>query len=224
MNTSIIKVQSVSYNYTERSGFKKNMARDVSFEIEKGKITSLLGNDKNNNSIISKLIAGMIYPDSGEIVSEKKIIFIPSAPSSFPWLNVKENVVYNLNNIDEKLFEKIIRLVGLNGYEIHFPNNKSYGFRFRISIARALMNGAQVLIFDEPFAFMDLLTKGESKELLRNINSTEKLTMIISSTSILESLGISDEIIVAKNNFEKFIVERNNKIEIIEKLERMLDS
>jgi len=227
MSSPIIKVQNICCDYSEGNGYRKNMINDISFDIERGEIISLFTNNNSADIGLLKIISGLIKPDSGDIISETKTVFIPSEPSSFPWLDVKDNIVYNLNNYDEQLFEKIIQLVGLNGYENHFPDNKSFGFRFRISVARAMMHGAEVLVLDKPFAFMDTLAKKECKELVHKINSDENLTVIFTSSNIFEAMKLSDKIVLirdgADKNIETIIVKEYSEVEIITKLGEMLD-
>lgn len=227
MSSPIIKVQNISYKYSEENGYRKNVINDISFDIENGEMISLLGNNNSANNVLLKIISGLILPNSGDVISEKKIVFIPAEPSSFPWLDVKDNIVYNLKNYDEKLFNKVIQLVGLNGYEKHYPNNKSFGFRFRISLARAIMNGAEILVLDKPFAMMDILTKNECRNLLRKINSDKKLTVIFTSSNILEAVNLSDNHILflddTNKKVERFVVEDESKFDTITKLGKILN-
>jgi len=130
----------------------------------------------------------------------QKIIYIPSQPSSFPWLNVEENISLGLLIKDSSKIKSIIRFVGLEGYESFHPNNKSYGFRFRIALARSLAHHPAVILLDEPFNQMDLKTKKEILLLIQEAQNTLKTTFLLATTNITEALFLSDKIYLMKKN------------------------
>ena len=146
------EVNSLSKDYTDSSGFTVHLLEGISFEIEKGSITSLLAPTGAGKSSLLRILSGLDTQTTGTVKvnsENKKIVYIPSAPSSFPWYSVKENL--SLVSNDENKINSVIKDVGLEGYENHFPDNNSLGFRFRISLARALAAGADIIILDEPF-------------------------------------------------------------------------
>jgi len=226
MNEHVVTVENVSFRSIDETGFPKIIINKISFEIEEGRITSLLGNNEETCSYLLKMAADIVKPNSGTVTKQKKTIFIPSRPSSFPWLNVEDNVLYNIKDYDSEKYKSIVKLVGLYGYENHFPDNDSFGFRFRIVVARTLMNDAEVLILNKPFAFMDALTKNECADLLKKIMREKKKTIVLSSTSIMESVDFSDVIFVLSDttngNLEKFICTEESRLETITKIGKIL--
>jgi len=222
MSSQIIEIKNIRYAGINNLGLKKNIIDGVSFIISGGEITSFLYREKAKLELLLKIIAGLIKPDSGEVSADKKIVYIPSEPSSLPWLNVKENILYNLSKIDNEKFQKIIQLVGLTGYEGHRPHNKSIGFRFRIAIARALMNDGNVLVLGNPFSNMDSLTKKECTVLIKKVNSNG-VSIVFSTTNILDAIELADNnfVITSLGNIEKINID-NGAEENILKIKNIL--
>ena len=135
MNNKNIKIESISKNYSDLSGHTIQIFENISFNIEAGKVTTILAPVGKGKTSLLKSVANIGKIKNG---LNKKRIYIPKEPSSFPWLNVRENILFNLDKTDESIFKNIIKYVGLDGYEDHYPNNYSFGFRFRISFARAI--------------------------------------------------------------------------------------
>lgn len=223
MSVPIIQIKNISYNRIDDFGFKKNIIDNVSFNIDSGKITSFLYREKGKQEILLKIFAGLVNPDSGEITSDKKIIYIPSESSSLPWLNVKENIFYNLSNTNDEKYLEIIKLVGLKGYEEHRPHNKSIGFRFRIALARSLINDGDVIVLENPFHKMDYLTKKECTLLIREVNQSG-ISIIFSTADLLDTIDLADDIFVMTSidHIEK-INNENNHEKIILKIKNILE-
>lgn len=170
---------------------------EISFSVEQGGVTTILAPTGAGKSSLLKILSGLEDQSSGNIQdNSKKKIFIPSEPSSFPWFNVKENVTFNYNKFDETKLQKIINLVGLEGYKDHNPHKKSLGFRFRISLARALFNDSEVLIIDEPFSKMRDEIRKDIYQLIRKIKQEMNLTVIFGTSNISEAILLSDKIFV----------------------------
>lgn len=216
----MIEIKNLSKIYSDQLGNKVNLFTDISFDIEDAKITSIIAPVGSGKTSLLKIISGLEKPTEGEIIfdSNKKIIYLPSEPSSFPWLSVKENISFGLENIDEEKQNKLINIVGLEGYSDHFPQNKSYGFRFRISLARSLANNPLCICIDEPFNKMDLLTKSELYLLLRNIVFEHKETILFATTNITEAIFLSDKIFLMGSDpstiFQSITIEFNEPRDI----------
>ena len=147
------------------AGARKHVLENIDFSIiqnpEAGQIISILAPYGSGKSTLLRIIGGIENPSAGEVLlnnvnyktSAQKIIYLSEEPSSFPWLNVRHNLMFaseiNSNNGIEKNINNIISLVGLNGYENHFPDNASIGFRFRISLARALIINPKFILIDD---------------------------------------------------------------------------
>ena len=206
-NTIVLDVKRLSKSYTDELGFKIHLLEDLNFQIEKSNITSVLAPSGSGKTSLLKIISGLEAASSGSVenVQNFKIVYIPSKPSSFPWLNVMENLVFMQKSEQKEEMREYIKIVGLAGYEDHFPENGSIGFRLRISLARALACGGDVIVLDEPFNKMDSLTKEELYLVVRKISEEEGITFILGTTNISEAVFLSDKIFLMKKNPGKII-------------------
>jgi ABC-type nitrate/sulfonate/bicarbonate transport system ATPase subunit len=197
----MIEVKNISKEYVDINGSKNIILKNVSLSISSEKITSVIAPSGSGKSTLLKIISGLEPASSGEVRTEKKnIVYITSQPSSFPWLNVEENISLGLLKKDVTEIKSIIRFVGLEGYESFHPNNNSYGFRFRIALARSLAHQPEAILLDEPFNQMDNQTKKEILLLIREARNTLKSTFLLATTNITEALFLSDNIYLMKKN------------------------
>jgi NitT/TauT family transport system ATP-binding protein len=213
-----LELQKVSKFFIGPAGAKFNVLEDISFSIEgpddKNSFISVLASFASGKTTLLKIIAAIEKPDSGKVLLAKepyikpmcKIPYIPEKPSSFPWLNVEENINFVSKN-DTKELKKLIKDVGLTGYENHHPHNESLGFRFRISLARALAVNPDFILLDDSFKRMDSVTKDEIYELIRTIQEKYKISFILATTNIAEAVYLSNRIFLMKKNPGKIIEE-----------------
>jgi ABC-type nitrate/sulfonate/bicarbonate transport system ATPase subunit len=215
-DTNILQAKNVTKYFEMPAGAKTHVLENISFSINSnhkdGQIVSILAPFGSGKSTLLKIIGGLEKPSSGEVLfnninyktSLQKIIYLPEKPSSFPWLNVKHNLTFaaeiNSNNGIEKDINNIISLVGLNGYENHFPNNESIGFRFRISLARALIINPEFILIDDSLKNLDIETKEELYDVINLAANTLKITFIFATTNISSAIKLSDSIFLMKKN------------------------
>jgi ABC-type nitrate/sulfonate/bicarbonate transport system ATPase subunit len=191
----------LSKDYFDSTGHIVHLLEDINLNINEGELTSILAPTGAGKSSLLKIISGLENPTSGKIEdNSKKKIFIPAEPSSFPWLNVKENILFNLSNNNDTELKAVISLVGLEGYEDHYPNNKSLGFRFRISLARAIMNNTDLIVIDESFTKMRDEVKKRIYLLLRRVIAEKKISILFGTSNISEAILLSDKIFLMDKN------------------------
>lgn len=185
-----------------------------SFDSKEEKIISVYGSEASSLTTLLKIISGIEKPDTGEILyngttSVPNFPFIPMKPSSFPWLSVKGNV--EIVPARKKESNYFINLVGLSGYEDYHPNEKSIGFRFRISLARALSLEPSLILLDNCFESADQETKDELILLLKSISEELNITFLYSSLNLSDIIKLSGEIIILKQSAfaEKFTLTGN---------------
>ena len=201
-NNKLIKLKNISKDYTDEFGYKVNLFKDISVEIPNNKTTLILAPSGSGKSSLLKILCGLEKVSAGEIENEGNnfIAYIPSEPSSFPWLNVRNNITFGVDNPDSVKADEIAKKVGLEGYETHFPHNKSLGFRFRIALARSLYRNPSFIVIDEPFNKMDELTKSELYDLILQINKSDNTSFVFATTNISEALYLADKIFLMKKN------------------------
>ena len=182
--------------------------RDMSLDIPRGGLTSLLGPSGCGKTTLLKIIAGLLPATSGEIFVNGEAVTGPGPERAFvfqdfallPWASVMRNVAFGLElrgvakSEREAIAEKSIADVGLNGFEKTFPHQLSGGMRQRVGLARALSVDAELLLMDEPFSAVDEQTRRKFQEDLLNLVKSENRTFLFVTHSIEEAVYVSDEI------------------------------
>ncbi|MCL4549902.1 MAG: ATP-binding cassette domain-containing protein [Bacteroidetes bacterium] len=196
----MVELKNISKEYVTADGFKKSVLKNVSCQIQEGKITSIIAAKNSGLTTLCKIICDLETASSGEIErnSKKEIVYLPSEPSSFPWRNVFDNVTLGLKNFDKNEIVRLIKLVGLDGYEKFHPHKDSLGFRFRISLARSLAHKPSLIVIDDCFRSMDHQTRNEIYSLIKEVNSSERIDFFIATTNVTEALLLSDRIYLLK--------------------------
>jgi NitT/TauT family transport system ATP-binding protein len=195
-----IEVKNISFSYQSTGRVSRKILEDVSFSIEEKSITTLLAPNDSGKSTLLKIISGLLKANSGSIEPDDKIIFIPEEPSSFPWLNVADNIKFAAPNLSKHEVEELAAQVGLEGYTDHLPHNNSYGFRFRISLARALAVNPSLIVIDDSFKIMDGETREDCYQLIKEINKNKVTTFLIGTTNISEAIFLSNKILLMSKN------------------------
>jgi ABC-type nitrate/sulfonate/bicarbonate transport system ATPase subunit len=196
----MIEVRKITKVILDELGIKQDLLKEISFDIPDGKITSLVAPEYSNESILLKIISGLENSTSGSIAnnSEGRIVYIPALPSSFPWLNVEQNLMIGKKTNSNISMNSYINMVGLEGYEKYRPHNSSIGFRFRISLARALSQNPSLIILDNPFRLMKPEIRREIYSIVKDINKSHKTSFLISTMDITEALSLADTLILMK--------------------------
>jgi ABC-type nitrate/sulfonate/bicarbonate transport system ATPase subunit len=120
--------------------------------------------------------------------------------SLFPWLNVTENIAFGLNVRGvqgwQERVEEILRLVGLNGFENAMPHQLSGGMAQRVALARTLVNRPEILLMDEPFGSLDIMTRMTMQEELVHIWQKTGITMMVVTHNIDEAIYLGDRVVI----------------------------
>jgi len=188
--------------------------KDITIDIEKGKIISLLGKSGSGKSTLLNIIAGFEQSQTGEmylnnkVLSDKKtfvesqkrnIGFVFQNYALFPHMTIFDNITFGIDKFpkDEKIkiATKLLALVHLNGFEKRYPHELSGGQQQRIALIRAMALNPELILLDEPFSGIDTMLKAQiQKELLGILKSTHK-TAIIVTHDANEAMAMSDKII-----------------------------
>jgi NitT/TauT family transport system ATP-binding protein len=186
---------------------------DLSLTIELGSFVSLVGASGCGKSTLLLAIAGLRPADAGEIRylghpthgPHREIVYIfqDYTKSIFPWLTVAANVEFGLKHRQRlgrserrTKARHFIELVGLAGYEGHYPSQLSGGMQQRVALARALACEPRVLLMDEPFSAVDALTRTRLQELVLELWSTMGLTILFVTHDVDEAVFLSSRVVV----------------------------
>jgi len=203
-------------NVTKRYGKDVLAVDDISFEIEAGKLVTLLGPSGCGKTTTLRMIAGLEMVSEGQIlIGDQDVTSLPATDRDvsmvfqsyalFPHMSVMENVSYGLGfsgfSKDETRDRATegLRLVGLEGYGDRLPSELSGGQQQRVAVARALVLEPQVLLFDEPLSNLDAKLRRQVREEIRDIQQSLGLTVVYVTHDQEEALAVSDEIVVMRN-------------------------
>lgn len=183
---------------------------DFSMAAKTGEFICLLGPSGCGKSTALNLMACFDKPTSGRIFLDGRPVEKPGVdrgvvlqePTLFPWLTAIDNITFGprMNHVQpEKYMEnarRYIDLVGLKGFENHYPHELSGGMKQRVAIARAWINEPSVLLMDEPFGALDAQTRLIMQELLLRVWEELKTTVLFITHDVEESICLADRIFV----------------------------
>jgi NitT/TauT family transport system ATP-binding protein len=179
--------------------------KGLDMAIREGEFVSLLGPSGCGKSTVLRLIAGLGERSGGAIEwssPRHEIGFVFQEPTLMPWASVSDNIylplrVKGISKKESKLrVERAMEQVGLAGIGKAYPRELSGGMRMRVSIARALVAEAKVLLMDEPFAALDEITRFKLNDDLRQLWASQHWTVIFVTHSVFESVYLSTRILV----------------------------
>jgi NitT/TauT family transport system ATP-binding protein len=183
---------------------------DIDFAVERGCFVSVIGPSGCGKSTLLRIIDGLIRPDSGRVLVDGAEVTEPGFNRAvvfqyfglYPWRNVLGNVAFGLELQSIPKKERTqralanIRLVGLQGFEHHYPHELSGGMRQRVGFARALTFDPDIILMDEPFSAVDEQTRELLQHELLELWSKSGKTIIFITHSIDEAVYMSDRVIV----------------------------
>lgn len=191
--------------------------KNVSLQIKKGQIVSIIGHSGCGKSTLMNTISGMVKPTDGEVWANDKIVKGPGPDrgivfqnySLLPWMSVYDNIYIAVESVLKdksavelaQITEQNLRMVNLWVHKDKLPSQLSGGMKQRTAIARAFAINPSILLLDEPFGALDALTKGTMHiELLKlwNLDNRNK-TIVMVTHDIDEAIFLSDIVVVMNN-------------------------
>jgi NitT/TauT family transport system ATP-binding protein len=179
-------------------------------DIGEGEFLSIVGPSGCGKSTFLNVLLGLIKPDSGDIRMGGKPIAGPGGDRAMvfqefgllPWRTVQANVELGLElkgmaaEARRKVSQPLIEMIGLAGFESHFPHELSGGMKQRVGLARALATDPNVLLMDEPFAALDAQTRDLMQVELLRVWQAAKKTVLFVTHQIDEAIYLSDRVMV----------------------------
>jgi NitT/TauT family transport system ATP-binding protein len=207
-NGKWIVLDRVAKRYPTRKGWMEAI-RDVSLAVGYNEFVSVIGPSGCGKTTILKLVGDVLKPSAGSISvagrpaaearRQRAFGFVFQDPVLLPWRTVRQNVGLPLEVVGQPNRDRVdhlIELVGLAGFQDHFPEELSGGMQQRVAIARALSFDPSILLMDEPFGALDLITRDRMSFELLSIWERARKTVIFITHSIDEAVVLSDRVVV----------------------------
>ncbi len=214
---ALLEVKNIKQAYTKEASSDFVVLDNVDVSIRTGEIVGLLGRSGSGKSTLLRIVAGLLRPTAGEVIwrgahlagPAEGVAMVFQSFALFPWLTVQENVELGLEAQGvaraerEKRAEDAIDLIGLGGYESAYPKEMSGGMRQRVGLARALVVHPDLLLMDEPFSALDVLTAETLRTDLIDLWMEGKLpvkSVLMVTHNIEEAVLMCDRILVFSSN------------------------
>ncbi|MCT4633836.1 MAG: ABC transporter ATP-binding protein [Firmicutes bacterium] len=205
----MIRLENINMNYG-----KGDIFSDLTFKIEKNKVTTIIGESGCGKTTILNIIAGIVKTFRGDIISDEdiEISYMFQESRLLPWKTVYENIRFVLkDNVPENQVEdriaKALEIVNMQEHRNEYPNNLSGGMKQRVALARSIAFPSNIILMDEPFSGLDYYRKvqliDDFNRMVKDINKT----IILVTHDITAALMFSDKIILLGNRPTEIIEE-----------------
>ena len=177
--------------------------RNISFSVSKGEFVTVVGPSGCGKSTLLRIASGLLDQTAGSVsVDRQRLGYVFQDPTLLPWRTAHENIellaeLHDVNKAERaRLATDAIDLVGLTGFENHYPRSLSGGMRMRCSLARALTLKPPVFLFDEPFGAVDEITREHLNEETQQLFQSEGFAGLFITHSIREAVFMSTRVLV----------------------------
>ncbi|NVK45070.1 MAG: ABC transporter ATP-binding protein [Rhodobacteraceae bacterium] len=208
---NLIDIKGVTHAYKTDNG-PLPVLEDLNISVPEGDFCAVVGPSGCGKSTLTRLIAGLMKPDQGEVWLHGERVTSPRStvgmafqnPVMLEWRTILQNVLLPLEIVPNKMTKKqkeergreLLALVGLEGFEDKRPSELSGGMRQRASLCRAIVHKPDVLIMDEPFGALDAFTREDLWQTMHALRAEEPFTGVLITHDLRESVYLADEVIV----------------------------
>lgn len=215
---ALLEVKEISKTFTQKKP-AHIVLENMSFNVEQGQYVSLLGPSGCGKTTLLTMLGGFMLPDAGQIyLAGKKVEgpgpdrgFVFQNYALFPWMTVKENILYSLKvqNFSKKereqRLQELLDISHLHGSENKYPIQLSGGMQQRVAVVRALASRPEILLLDEPLGAIDFQMRELLQEELAALVEETKTTVVMVTHDVNESVYLSDRVIVMSANKGRII-------------------
>jgi nitrate ABC transporter ATP-binding subunit len=191
------------------------IVKDFNLRVSEGEFVCIIGHSGCGKSTVLSITMGLNEASEGGVIVAGKEIVGPGldrgvvfqSPALLPWLTARENVLLAVDQVNagggrqksREIADKFLALVGLNDIADSYPEELSAGMRQRVGIARAFALEPKVLLLDEPFSLLDVITRMELQDELMRLWETERKTVLMVTHDVDEALLLADRIVMMTN-------------------------
>lgn len=192
-----------------QSGSTVHALDDINLAIQPGEFITVVGPSGCGKTTLLKILAGFLKPLAGEARVKGELITKPGRDRGvvfqelaiLPWRTVRRNIGHGLEiqkvpkDVREKKVAELTELVGLRGFENHYPHQLSGGMKQRVAVARTWASDPEIILMDEPFAAVDAMTRQTLQEELIRLTVETKKTVFFITHSVEEAVFLGDRVI-----------------------------
>ncbi len=186
---------------------------DLTFRVEEGEFLTIIGPSGCGKSTLLRLLAGLVQPDSGQVILQGQPLpdpsdrqgrfgFMPQRDTLLPWRTVLDNVILGVElaggsrDAAREEARQLLPLFGLDGFENNWPSTLSGGMRQRAALLRTFLAGYDILLLDEPFGALDALTRRMLHQWLLGVRTQFSKTILFITHDVDEALLLGDRMLV----------------------------
>jgi ABC-type nitrate/sulfonate/bicarbonate transport system ATPase subunit len=206
MGSCILSVEDICKSFDDHDGRKQKVLEGVSFELQAGTITSLLGASGCGKTSLLKILAGLERADSGIVRTDirrpgPKVGYVQQGERLLPWRSLVGNVGLGLELLGEagekgrQLALEALDQVGLREFAMRHPAHISGGMTQRVLLARAFLTQPMLLLLDEPLGQLDILARKQLAEIVRGYVRSSGAAALLVTHSVEEAVFISDVVL-----------------------------
>ena len=208
---NLIEIKGVTHAYKTKAG-PFPVLRDLNIAIPEGSFCAVVGPSGCGKSTLTRLIAGLMIPDEGEVWLHGALVKQPRKtvgmafqnPVLLEWRTILQNVMLPLEIVapgmpraeKDARARALLAMVGLEGFEGKRPSELSGGMRQRASLCRALVHKPDILILDEPFGALDAFTREDLWQTMHSLRAREPFTALLITHDLRESVYLGDQVVV----------------------------
>jgi NitT/TauT family transport system ATP-binding protein len=213
-----LDIVDVSKSFAHRHGMTA-ILRNVSLSVAEGEFISLVGRSGCGKTTLLRICGGFVRADVGSVFAGSAPVAGPGSdrgmlfqhPMLFPWLTVLDNTLFGpratgkVTAATRDRARELLRIVGLSGFEQHYPKQLSGGMMHRAAFARAMMAEPRILLMDEPFGALDALTRAGMQQFLLDLWERRRFTVVLVTHDVEEAVLLSDRVAVMASNPGEFV-------------------
>lgn len=206
----------------------ERILNELNMGVSEGEFVSILGPSGCGKSTFLNILAGVLAPDNGAVFVDDSLVkglsshfaYMPQQDLLLPWKNILDNVTLygDIHKKGKALKEKAklnFEKFGLAGYEDRYPHELSGGMRQRAAFLRTALCGADIMLLDEPFGALDVITRGDMQDWLLSMRQELSRTTVLVTHDINEAIYLSDRVLILSGQpaeFKKeFIIAEKNR-------------
>ena len=196
MSDSLIRLSNVSKSFGS-----VHVLNSLSLEIRRGEFVALVGPSGCGKTTLLNLLSGYDDASSGVLTRSGSVRMIYQQSGLFPWRTAEENVMLGLRHITDesekrRQMQQLMDLIGLQGFNNHYPHQLSGGMQQRVELARALAGESDLLLMDEPFSALDYITRLKMRSELARLLKERPRTVVLVTHDIEEAVQLADRVFV----------------------------